>query len=130
MQILLPKGWPRPKGYSNGIVAKGRTLFVAGQVAWNEQEQVVSDNFTDQVRQVLLNIVAILNEGGAKPEHITRMTWYVTDKEEYLSALRSLGKVYQEVIGKHYPTMTLVEISGLVEEGAKVEIETTAVVPG
>lgn len=128
-QIVQPKGWPRPKGYANGVLAQGRMLFVAGQVGWNENEQFESDDFVAQTRQALANIVAVLTEGGARPEHIVRMTWYVTDKAEYLARLPEIGKVYKEVIGKTYPAMSLVQVAGLVEVGAKLEIEATAVVP-
>ena len=129
MKFLQPPGWPRPKGYSNGISAEGRLVFVAGQVGWNAEEKIVSDRFADQARQALANIVAILAEGGAKPEHIVRMNWYVTDRQEYLDSLGEVGAVYRELIGKHFPAMMACEISGLVEDGAKVEIEVTAVVP-
>jgi len=127
--IVQPKGWPRPKGYSNGIIAEGRWFFVAGQVGWNEREEFESDDFVKQTEQALKNIVAILTEGGAKPEHIVRMTWYVTTKSEYLDRLPEIGKVYKSVIGPNYPVMTLVQVAGLVEVGAKLEIEATAVVP-
>lgn len=128
-KIVQPPGWPRPKGYANGIVAQGRMLFVAGQVGWNEQEQFESDDFVAQTEQALKNIVAILTAGGAKPEHIARMTWYVTTKEEYLGRLAEIGAVYRKVIGPVYPAMSLVQVAGLVEHGAKLEIEATAVVP-
>lgn len=129
MQTLNPKGWNPPKGYSNGIAATGRTIFVAGQIGWNGQEQFETDDFAGQVRLALQNIVAVLAEGGAKPDHITRMTWYVTNKKEYLAAARDIGKAYRDVIGKHYPAMTLVQVADLLEDRAKVEIEATAVVP-
>lgn len=129
MNILQPPGWPRPKGYSNGISAEGRLVFVAGQVGWSAEEKIVSQRFADQARQALANIVAILAEGGAKPEHIVRMNWYVTDKQEYMDSLAEVGAVYRELIGKHFPAMMALEISGLVEDGAKLEIEVTAVVP-
>ncbi len=129
MKILQPPGWPRPKGYSNGISAKGRLVFVAGQVGFTTEEKLVSDNFVDQARQALSNIVAILAEDGAGPEHIVRMDWFVTDRDEYNASLKQLGGVYRELIGNHYPAMMAVEISGLVEDGAKLEIEVTAVVP-
>ena len=127
--IVQPKGWPRPKGYSNGILAEGKLFFVAGQVGWNEREEFESEDFVKQTEQALKNIVAILNEGGAKPEHIVRMTWYVTTKSEYLDRLAEIGKVYKSVIGPNYPVMTLVQVAGLVEVGAKLEIEATAVIP-
>ncbi|MSP52321.1 MAG: RidA family protein [Alphaproteobacteria bacterium] len=129
MQTLNPKGWKPSKGYSNGIAATGRTIFVAGQIGWNGQEQFETDDFAGQVRLALQNIVAVLAEGGAKPDHITRMTWYVTNKKEYLAAARDIGKAYRDVIGKHYPAMTLVQVADLLEDRAKVEIEATAVVP-
>ena len=129
MQTLNPPGWPRPKGYSNGVAARGRMIFVAGQVGWNADERFTSNRLVDQARQALTNIVAILREGGAGPEHLVRMTWYVLDKSEYLKSGRELGEVYRAVIGRHYPAMTAVEVKGLVEEGALLEIEATAVIP-
>ena len=129
MQTLNPPGWPRPKGYSNGIAARGRIVFVAGQVGWNADERFTSNRLVDQARQALTNIVAILREGGAGPEHLVRMTWYVLDKSEYLKSGRELGEVYRAVIGRHYPAMSAVEVKGLVEEGALLEIEATAVIP-
>ena len=129
MQTLNPPGWPRPKGYSNGIAVRGRIVFVAGQVGWNADERFTSDRLVDQARQALTNIVAILREGGAGPEHLVRMTWYVLDKSEYLKSGRELGEVYRAVIGRHYPAMSAVEVKGLVEEGALLEIEATAVIP-
>lgn len=126
---INPPGWPQPKGYSNGVSAEGRMVFVAGQIGWNENCEFETDDFVGQVRQTLKNTVAILDAGGAKPEHITRMTWYVTDKREYLDALRDIGAVYREVLGKVFPAMALVQVVALVEDRAKVEIETTAVVP-
>ena len=128
-KIVQPEGWPRPKGYANGVIAQGRMLFVAGQVGWNEKEQFDSDDFVRQTEQALKNIVAVLTEAGAKPEHIARMTWYVTDKAEYLDRLAEIGKVYKAVIGAVYPAMSLVQVAGLVEVGAKLEIEATAVIP-
>lgn len=128
MQILNPEGWPRPRGYSNGIAAEGRQVFVAGQVGSTPEGDFATD-FGSQFQRVLENTVAVLAEAGAKPEHITRMTWYVTDLDKYLAALREVGAAYGEIIGKHYPTMTLVEVSRLVYEDALLEIESTAVVP-
>ena len=128
-KIVQPEGWPRPKGYANGVLAQGRMLFVAGQVGWNEKEEFESDDFVAQTEQALKNIVAVLTAGGAKPEHIARMTWYVTTKEEYLGRLAEIGAVYRKVIGPVYPAMSLVQVAGLVEHGAKLEIEATAVVP-
>ena len=129
MKILQPPGWPRPKGYSNGISAEGRLVFLAGQVGWGSEERIVSEDMAGQARQALSNIVAILAEGDAKPEHIVRMDWFVTDRNEYNASLKEIGAAYRELIGNHYPAMMAVEISGLVEDGAKVEIEVTAVVP-
>ncbi len=129
MQILQPPGWPRPKGYSNGVVARGRMVFLAGQVGWNEHEAFDSDDIAGQARQALANIVTLLHEAGGGPEHIVRMTWFVADRDEYLAQRKELGQVYREVIGRHYPAMTAVEVGGFVEDGARVEIETTAVIP-
>jgi enamine deaminase RidA (YjgF/YER057c/UK114 family) len=129
MQILQPPGWAKPKGYSNGIAAKGRMVFVSGQVGWNAQEKFDTSDFVGQARQALANIVAILAEAGAKPEHIVRMTWYVGDRREYLASAKALGAAYREVIGRHYPVMTAIQVAGFVEDGAKLEIEVTAVLP-
>lgn len=129
MKHLLPEGWQRPKGYSNGISVKnGRTIYVAGLIGWNECEEFESDNLTDQFRKTLENIVAVLAEDGAGPEHIVRMTWYITEKAEYLSNLREMGAIYREIIGKNYPAMACVEVSALMEDRAKIEIEATAVI--
>ncbi len=129
MKIIQLPGWPKPKGYSNGIVAKGRLVFVAGQVGWNAQEKFETSNFAGQARQALKNIVAILAEADAGPEHICRMDWFLADVKEYNASLTELGAAYREVIGKHYPVMTAVQVGGFVETGAKVEIEVTAVLP-
>jgi len=129
MKIIQPPGWPKPKGYSNGIVAKGRLVFVAGQVGWNAQEKFETSDFAGQARQALKNIVAILAEAGAGPEHICRMDWFLADLKEYNASLKELGAAYREVIGKHYPVMTAVQVGGFVETGAKLEIEVTAVLP-
>jgi len=129
MEILQPPGWPRPKGYSNGIAAAGKMVFVGGQIGWDETETLVSDDLTEQVRQTLQNTVAILAEAGAGPEHIVRMTWYVKDKREYLAAAPEIGAAYRDVLGKCFPAMALVQVVDLVEDRAKVEIETTAVIP-
>lgn len=129
MQILRPPGWKKPKGYANGIVAKGRIIFVAGQVGWNAEEKFETSDFAGQARQALKNIVAVLAEAGAGPEHICRMTWYVADRHEYNASLKALGVAYREVMGKNFPAMTAIEVGGFVEEGAKLEIEVTAVVP-
>jgi enamine deaminase RidA (YjgF/YER057c/UK114 family) len=129
-RTLQPKDWPTPKGYANGIAARGSLVFVAGQIGWNGVTgQFETDDFVGQLRQALANIVAVLAEGGAKPEHIARFTWYVTDKQEYLARLADVGRAYREIIGKHYPAMALVEVNALVEDRAKIEIEATAVVP-
>lgn len=127
-RVLLPEGWPRPKGYSNGIEASGRLVFVAGQIGWDADGRF-PDGFAAQFRQTLDNTLAVLAEAGAGPEHIVRMTWYVVDKAEYLGALREIGAVWRERIGPHYPAMAVVEVRGLIEDAARLEIETTAVVP-
>ena len=129
MDILQPKGWQQPRGYSNGVAACGRLVFVAGMVGWDAECRFQTDDFAGQARQALANVVAVLAEGGAKPEHITRMTWYVTSKREYLASGKAVGAAYRELIGRHYPAMTAVEVSALIEDRAKVEIEVTAVVP-
>ena len=129
MRALLPPGWPRPKGYSNGIEARGRMIFTAGVVGWDEQERFSSNSLVEQFRQVLRNTLAILAEGGAGPQHIVRMTCYVTDIDVYRSSLRDIGAAWKEIIGPHYPTMALVGVTALVEPKALIEIETTAVVP-
>jgi enamine deaminase RidA (YjgF/YER057c/UK114 family) len=129
MQVLHPKHWTRAKGFANGVAAEGRFVFVAGQVGWNAQQQFESDDFVAQVEQALANIIAVLAEAGAGPKHLVRLTWYVTDKAEYLSRLGEVGKAYRRVIGPHYPAMALVQVVALVEDRAKVEIEATAVVP-
>jgi len=129
MQILQPPGWAPAKGYANGVAASGRLVFVAGQVGWNAQQRFEAQDFVGQARQALANIVAVLAEAGARPEHIARMTWYVTDRQEYLASLNALGAVYRDVIGAHYPAMSAVAVAGLVEDGARVEIEATAVIP-
>ena len=129
MQILQPPGWAKPKGYANGIVAEGRLVFVAGQVGWDETGTFQVHDFVAQVHQCLKNTLAVLAEAGAGPEHIVRMTWYITDCEEYLANSESMGRVYRELMGRHFPTMTMVEVTALIESEAKVEVETTAVVP-
>ena len=128
MKTLLPPGWPRPKGYANGISAKGRVIVTAGVVGWDAEERFESENLVSQFRQVLRNILAILAEDGAGPEHIVRMTWYVTDIPEYRFSLREIGAVYRELIGKHFPAMAVVGVTALVEPKAKIEIEAMAVV--
>jgi len=129
MRILQPPGWARPRGYSNGIEAEGRLVFVAGQIGWDEDCEFQSDDFADQFRQVLVNTLAVLAEAGAGPEHIVRMTGYVTNREEYLAAGKKIGAIWKELMGKNYPVMAFVEVSGLMESRAKIEIETTSVVP-
>jgi enamine deaminase RidA (YjgF/YER057c/UK114 family) len=129
MKMLQPPGWPRPRGYSNGVAAEGTVVFVGGQIGWNAQGQFESDDFAAQTRQALANVVAILAEAGGKPEHIARMTWYVRDRREYVAAYGAIGEAYREIIGRHYPAMTAVEVSGLIEDRARVEIEATAVIP-
>jgi len=129
MHILHPKSWARAKGFSNGVVAEGRVVFVAGQVGWNAEQEFESDDFVAQVEQALANIAAVLAEAGAGPEHLVRLTWYVIDKREYLSRLDDVGQAYRRVIGRHYPAMTLVQVTSLVEDSARVEIEATAVLP-
>jgi enamine deaminase RidA (YjgF/YER057c/UK114 family) len=129
MKILQPPSWARPRGFSNGVAAKGQMVFVSGMVGWDAEGKFVSNEFVGQARQALKNIVEVLAEANAKPEHITRMTWYVIDKAEYLAASKELGAAYREVIGGHYPAMTAVEVAGLIEDQAKVEIEVTAVIP-
>jgi len=126
---LQPPDWLEPKGYANGILARGTLIFVGGQIGWNANQQFESDDFIAQTRQALLNIAAVLKAGGAGPEHMVRMTWYVTDRVEYSTRLKELGVAYREVMGKTFPAMTCVEVSGLVEERAQIEIEVTAVLP-
>jgi enamine deaminase RidA (YjgF/YER057c/UK114 family) len=127
-QILQPSGWPAPKGYANGMAADGRLVVTAGVIGWDQQGHL-PDDFVAQVRQTLRNISAILVEGGARPEHLVRLTWYVVDMEEYLANLKTLGQIYREIFGAHYPAMALVQVVRLVEKTARVEIEATAVVP-
>jgi enamine deaminase RidA (YjgF/YER057c/UK114 family) len=129
MRILQPNDWAAPKGYANGIAARGTTIFVGGQIGWNGRQQFESDDFVMQARQALRNVLAVLAEAGAGPEHITRMTWYVTDKHEYVASYRALGAAYREVVGRHFPAMTAVQVAALIEDRAKVEIEATAMVP-
>ncbi len=129
MKALLPPGWPRPKGYSNGMSASGRLVFTAGIIGWDETERFVAQDMAGQFRQVLLNTLAVLAEDGAGPEHIVRMTWYVTDRDEYVASLPQIGAAYRELVGKQFPAMAVVEVSRLVEPAARIEIETIAVVP-
>ena len=128
LQILQPSGWPMPKGYANGVAAEGRIVVTGGVIGWDAQERLAV-GFVAQVRQALCNIAVILAEGGARPEHLVRLTWYVVDMEEYLANLKALGQDYREILGSHYPAMALVQVVRLVEKNARVEIEATAVVP-
>jgi enamine deaminase RidA (YjgF/YER057c/UK114 family) len=129
MQTLQPPGWPRPRGYANGVAAEGRLVFVAGQIGWDETGSFPAEDMAGQVRQTLRNVVAVLAEAGAGPAHVTRLTWYVTDREAYLADPAGIGQAYRDVMGKHFPAMAVVVVSALLEPGAKVEIEATAVVP-
>jgi enamine deaminase RidA (YjgF/YER057c/UK114 family) len=128
-EFLHPRNWKRAKGYANGIAAEGRMVFVAGQIGWNADQQFESPDFVAQVRQALENVVAIVHEAGGTHEHVTRLTWFITDKAEYLSRLPEVGEAYRGVMGKHFPAMTMVEVSALIEDQARVEIEASAVVP-
>ncbi|CAN7537060.1 RidA family protein [Neorhizobium sp. LjRoot104] len=127
--ILQPEGWAKPIGYANGVAASGRQIFVGGQIGWNGQCQFETDDFVGQVRQTLQNVVDVLAEAGAGPQHITTMTWYFTDKAEYLGNLKGIGQVYREIIGKHFPAMAAMQVVALVEDRAKIEIQATAVIP-
>ena len=129
MRILQPPGWAKPRGFSNGVVAAGRMVFVGGQVGWNASGEFEAVDFVAQARQALKNVVAVLAEAGGLPEHIARMTWYVVDKREYIESSAALGRAYVEIIGRHYPAMTAVQVTALIEDAAKVEIEATAVIP-
>ena len=129
LRFLQPEGWAPPRGYANGVAAEGRRVFVAGQVGWNALRQFETDDFGGQVEQALINILAVLRSAGAGPEHLVRMTWYVTDKAAYVARQKDLGQVYRTVIGRHYPAMTLLVVAGLLEDRALVEIEATAVLP-
>ena len=129
MKILQPPGWARAKGFSNGISCSGRLVFIAGQVGWSGQGVWEARDFAGQFRQAIKNIISVLHEAGGKPEHIVRLTWYVLDKQEYLGALKDVGAAYRELMGKHYPTMAVVQVGGLVEDQARLEIEATAVIP-
>jgi enamine deaminase RidA (YjgF/YER057c/UK114 family) len=128
-QVLLPAGWPRPKGYANGVAARGRMVFIAGMIGWDAQGVFHTDDFAAQARQALQHIVDVLAEAGGRPEHIVRMTWYVTDKREYLAAGREVGRAFREVVGAYHAAMSAVEVKALMEDRAKVEIEATAVIP-
>jgi len=128
-RILQPAGWPRPRGYANGVSARGRQVYVAGQIGWNERGVLAGPDLVTQSKQALRNVVAVLAEDGALAEHLVRLTWFVVDREQYLDAAKPLGEAYREVVGAHYPAMSVVEVSALMEPGALVEIEATAVVP-
>jgi enamine deaminase RidA (YjgF/YER057c/UK114 family) len=127
-KVLQPEGWAQPLGYANGVSARGRTIFVGGQIGWNGQAKFESDDLVDQVRQTLANIVAVLAVDGAGPEHVTSMTWYLVDKADYLGRLGEIGRAYREIMGRHYPAMAAVQVVALMEDRAKVEIQATAVV--
>lgn len=129
MKILQPAGWPRPKGYSNGIEARGRQIYVAGLIGWNAEERFEHADLPGQFRQILLNLVAILAEAGAGPEHVVRMTWYITDKQAYLRNAKEIGEIYRSIMGRVYPVMAVVQVVALIEDEALIEIETTAVAP-
>lgn len=129
MKTLQPPDWKAPKGYANGIAARGTLVFVGGQVGWNAQQEFESDEFVAQSRRALQNVVAVLAEAGAKPEHVVRMTWYVVDRREYLANVRALGSAYRDIMGRHYPAMTAVQVAALIEARARIEIEATAVIP-
>ncbi len=128
-QLLHPSHWKRAVGYANGMLAEGKTVFVGGQIGWNADQVFETDDFVGQIEQALRNIVAVLSEADAQPEHLVRLTWYVTDKAEYLSRLTDVGEAYRAVLGKHFPAMTMVQVADLIEDEAKVEIEATAVIP-
>jgi enamine deaminase RidA (YjgF/YER057c/UK114 family) len=128
-KVLQPEGWVKPVGYSNGVAAKGRLVFVAGQIGWNARGEFETDDFVGQFRQCLKNIVAVLAEAGAEPAHITSMTWYFIDKQDYLTNLKAIGAAYREVIGRHYPAMTAMQVAALIEDRAKIEIQAMAAVP-
>ena len=129
VQVLLPPGWPRPKGYANGVAARGRSVHIAGMIGWDTEERLVGEDIVSQARKALENVVAVLAEAGGRPQHLVRVTWYVTDKREYLEAGREIGRAYREIVGSYNAAMSAVEVSALMEDGAKIEIEATAVVP-
>lgn len=128
-EVLHPATWKKASGYANGMLAKGRTVWVGGQIGWNGDQVFETSDFGEQTRQALANIVAVLHEAGGRPEHIVRLTWYVTDKKEYLASLKGIGDAYRSVLGRHFPAMTMVQVADLIEDEAKVEIEATAVIP-
>jgi enamine deaminase RidA (YjgF/YER057c/UK114 family) len=129
MQVLQPPGWARAKGFSNGIAAQGKLVFIAGQIGWTGQGEWLAKSFAGQFRQALQNVLAVLQQAQGRPEHLVRLTWYVLDKQEYLASLNEVGAAYRELMGRHYPTMAVVQVSGLVEDEARLEIEATAVIP-
>ena len=129
LEFLQPNNWMTPKGYSNGVAAEGRQVFIAGQIGWSEHGKLVGDDFVAQVERALLNIVAVLAVAGGEPCHLTRLTWFITDKPAYMARQKEIGEIYRRVIGRHFPAMTLIVVAGLLEPGAKVEIEATAVLP-
>jgi enamine deaminase RidA (YjgF/YER057c/UK114 family) len=129
MQVLQPPGWARAKGFSNGIVAKGTLVFIAGQIGWTGQGKWEAHDFAGQFKQALQNVISVLREANGRPEHLVRLTWYVLDKQEYLSAIKEVGAAYRELMGRHYPTMAVVQVGALVEAEARLEIEATAVIP-
>ncbi|HEY5723993.1 MAG TPA: RidA family protein [Allosphingosinicella sp.] len=129
MRALLPPGWPRPKGYSNAISVRGRTIYTAGLVGWDEQERFAGAGIAEQLRQILLNLIALLAEDGAGPEHVVRMTWYVVSRDEYVGVLAEIGAIWRDLMGRNFPCMAVVEVAGLVEPEARIEIEAIAVVP-
>jgi enamine deaminase RidA (YjgF/YER057c/UK114 family) len=127
--IVNPQGWPKPSGYANAVVAEGRVVAISGQIGWNERNELVSPEFYEQACQALRNVIAVLRAAGGESHHLVRLTWYITDKNEYRRSLAELGKAYREIVGDFYPAMALVQVAGLLEEGANVEIEATAVIP-
>lgn len=129
LEVLQPPGWAKPSGYANGIGARGKMIFIAGQIGWNEQCKFESDDLVDQIGQTLRNIVAVLRAGNAGPEHIVSMTWYLLDRKEYSARLKEIGEAYRAVIGRRFPTMTALQVSGLIEDRAKVEIQAIAMIP-
>jgi len=129
MKILQPPGWPRPRGYSNGVAVRGTLVSIAGQVGWNGECKFETDDFAGQTRQALANVLAVLAEAGGRPEHLVRLTWYVTDKKAYIDSYAAIGAAYRDLIGKHFPAMSAVEVGALIEDRARVEIEATAVIP-
>ena len=129
MKALLPPGWPRPSGYANGVSARGRTIYTAGVVGWDQEGHFAAADLVGQLRQVLTNILAIIAEGGAGPEHIVKLTWYIVDRDEYVASIKEVGAAYRAVMGPHFPAMAVVQVAGLIEPAARIEIEATAVVP-